>query len=481
MSKKLLLLVAVIVLALLLPSAVFAGPGGLAYSSGIQVVNLSSDTANIGLTYYNQDGSSLPPIVDSIAGNSSKTYFPIQAPVGFNGSLVVSSDKPITAIANTQANSGTIGAASTSFSSGATVVNLPLVMCNNAGYNTWFNIQNAGTGTASVNIQYTAGLFGADDSESANVEPGASQTFDQATGSSTVNCSTLAGGDGKFVGGATITSDEPVVATVMQLNSPDPHLLAYNGFTSGSQTVALPLVMANNPNSTGFFTGIQIQNTGASTAAVVVDYSPNNAGAFQPVNEVFNLAAGASKTILQAGASPGNGSANTWTGNRYVGGATVTADQDLVVIVNQILPKNAQVGTFGTAYEGFDPASGTENVAAPLIMANNPTSAGFFTGVQIMNVGGGACPAISMDYSPNLNGTFQPLTETINNLASGSSFTIIQAGNAGGNGSINTWIGHRYVGSAYISAPGCSVIAIVNEQVPLMGDGLYTYNGYNTP
>ena len=100
MNKKLLILVAAIALALLIPGAVMAqSPGGLSYTSGVQVVNLDSSTATIGLTYYNQDGSVAATAADTIAGNSSKTYFPIQAPTGFNGSLVVSSDKPITAIA----------------------------------------------------------------------------------------------------------------------------------------------------------------------------------------------------------------------------------------------------------------------------------------------------------------------------------------------------------------------------------------------
>ena len=49
------------------------------------------------------------------------------------------------------------GAATTSFSAGATEVNLPLVMCNNSGFDTWFNIQNAGASDATVTVTYTPG------------------------------------------------------------------------------------------------------------------------------------------------------------------------------------------------------------------------------------------------------------------------------------------------------------------------------------
>lgn len=462
MKKKMLILVAVIALALLIPGAVMAGPGGLAYTSGVQVVNLDAATANIGLTYYNQDGTVAATATDTIAGNSSKTYFPIQAPVGFNGSLVVSSDKPITAIANTVTTDFMYGAATTSFSAGSTAVNLPLIMCNNSGFNTWFNVQNTGASTATVTIDYTPGSAGASDSETVNIEPGAAMTFDQATGSSTVNCSTLGP---TFIGSAAISSNQPVVATVMQLGTGGFNILmGYNGFTTESTEVSLPLIMANN---SGYYTGMQIQNVGGGSTTATVDYGTNLVGAFVPADETCTLDPGESCTLIQSGGQ--------WGANKFVGSASVTASEDLVVIVNQVSLGSATKGPYGTAYEGFDPSSGTDGISAPLIMSNN---SGYYTGVQVMNVGGSSCD-VTIDYGPNSGGAFNPTTESFT-VAAGESWTVIQTGSSPANGGINNWGTNKYIGSAEIAGDGtCSLIAIVNEAASLKGDNFFTYVGYN--
>jgi hypothetical protein len=468
MKKKLLLLVALIAVVLLVPTlamAQTASPGGLAYTSGVQVVNLDAATATIGLTYYNQDGTTATAVGDTIAGNSSKTYFPIHAPVGFNGSLVVSSDKPITAIANTVTTDFKYGAATTSFSAGSTAVNLPLIMCNNSGFNTWFNIQNAGTSTASVTITYVPGTNGTGDSESTSIAPGAAKTFNQAPGSSTVNCDDI--GDPKFIGSATVTSNQPVVATVMQLNTSSfATLLGYNGFTgTGSTTVVAPLVMAQN---SGFFSGIQIQNVGNSSTTVTVDYAPNQVpNGFEPANDTCSgVASGGSCTLLQSGGQ--------WT-MQYIGSATITASEELVATINQISLGNPNSGPYGTSYEGFDPSAATDSISTPLIMSNN---SGYFTGIQVMNVGGGACASVVIDYGPNSGGAFNPVNESFA-LASGESHSVLQTGSPPANGGSNTWGTNKYIGSAQISAPGCTIVATVNELAIKKGDNFFTYIGFN--
>ncbi len=55
------------------------------YSAGIQVQNLSSSTANIVITFYDAAGATSGTTNDTIGGNSSKTYFPLNAvAAGFN-------------------------------------------------------------------------------------------------------------------------------------------------------------------------------------------------------------------------------------------------------------------------------------------------------------------------------------------------------------------------------------------------------------
>lgn len=453
--------------------AVSSAGAQLTYESGFQVANLSTtDTASIVITYYPQGTGSPVAVSDSIPAGESKTYFPIHSAAGdpFNGSVVVSSDQPVAAIANTLANSFAYGASTGGFSAGATSFSLPLIMCNNSGFNTWFNIQNAGSADASVTINYTAGLAGTSGSENATISPGRALTFDQASGSSTVNCDTLMGTDTMFVGSAAITSDQPVVATVMQVGTGSSQtLLGYNGFAAGSADVRVPLIMANNST---FFTGLQIQNAGTASANVTVDYSPNTASGStkELTDDTFTLAAGESKTILHNGDSPANGGSNSFSdGLAYIGGATITSDgEPLVAIVNQL-----GGGRWGTAYEGFNAGDATTDVSVPLLMANNSY---YFTGLQCANVGS-ASASVTVEFSPNTVGTIDPVDVTYT-LAAGASNTLLQNGSDG----TNDWdaIG-QYVGSASVTATGSEVVCIVNQlnTVSASGDTFFTYDGFS--
>ncbi len=474
--------------------------GGLTYSSGIQVVNNGTAKANIILTFYNPNGTSLV-FTDTIALNSSNTYFDTSMPGGlpanFKGSLVISSDQPVSAIANLTGTLGGyyFGASTTSFDAGATTFSLPLIMCNNGSFNTFYNVQNAGTTDAHITVNYTPGTAGVPASETATIKPGASASFDQATGSSTANCAgnvglgipKLADTTGKFVGSAKITSDVPVVATVMQLNnSTFKILMGYNGFADGSTSVNFPLIMSMNYQ---LYTGFMIQNTGVQSTTVTVTYSSNTVAnkSFTPAPDIFVLQPGQAVNRIQY-YMPGSSDPqyNAKWNQRYIGGATVTnsTGQKLVAIVNQVLPKSGGAG-WGSAYEGFDPTKATSKISAPLIMANNYK---WYTGIQIQNASGTTCPSISINYSTNTASSYQPTNESITNLGGGASITIIQNGLPPDNGSVNDFTPtqsdpKRYIGSAEISATGCQILAIINEAsytpTSTTGDYFFTYDGFN--
>ncbi len=409
----------------------------ITYSSGFQVQNLSAAVANIQIKYLDQTGTQVFAKTDAIPASSSKTYFPIDAPSPFNGSVIIESDQQVVAIVNTVGD-GTYFASTTGFSSGSTSTNLPLLMKGNAGFDTWFNVQNCGTVSTNVTVTYSNAT-----TETAAIAPGAAKTFDQAT-----NAALPAG----FVGSATVVSDgQPIVASVMQVGTGSTKaMLGYNSFSGGSTEIKAPLVMANNA---GFFTGIQVMNVGSAPTNVTITYGANTQGSLAPTPDTCpNLAVGQSCTQLQL-----NGQ---WS-STYVGGATITnsAAQNLVAIVNQL----SLVGQ-GTAYEGFNPASAPATVVAPLIMANN---AGFFTGVQVQNVGTGNCD-IAVNYGPNTAGAFTPANETFAGLTPGSSHTFLQTG--------ASWPA-TYVGSATIVGTGatCKVASIVNELAFGAGDLFMTY------
>jgi len=441
-----------ILLILALLAAFIVAPGasaqGITYTSGFQVQNLGSSTANIVVKYYNQDGSQ--PIADvstTVAAGSSKNFYPIDPPDGFNGSVVVEGDQPIVAIANTLGNSPQYQASTESFSAGATKVGLPLIMLDNNGYYTWFNVQNAGSADASVSVQYIPGSAGSAYSEGpVTIKPGAAHTFDQRGMDASLGA--------KFVGSAVVTSDQPVVATVMQVGDTYKNMLGYNGFTGGSTEVALPLVMANN---SGFFTGIQVQNVGTGSTTVTIDYGPDTSGSgFAPTNDSVTLAQNESHTFLQSGGQ--------WT-QKYIGSAKVTTTgEPIVAIVNQV---NLAAG-LGTAYNGFDPATATSNVSAPLIMSNN---SGYFTAVQVMNVGSSST-TVTGTYGPNTGGSTPPPGPETKTLAPDESVTWFQ--------NTPAWGTSKYIGSMTVAASGGGeIVMIVNELAPGSGkDNFMTYGAF---
>jgi hypothetical protein len=446
-TKKLNVLV-ILVLMLSLVVIAPASAQSITWTSGFQVQNLESTAANIVIKYFNQDGTQpIADVVDTVPANGSKTYYPIHAADGFNGSVVVESDQPIVAIANTLGNNPQYAASTEGISQGGNSVKLPLIMRGNAGYYTWFNVQNAGSTDASVSVSYVPGSAGNAHSEGPiTIKPGASHTFDQHD---VTQLGTT------FVGSAVVTSDQPIVATVMQVGETYKNMMGYNGFTQGSTTVSLPLVMSNN---NGYYTGFQVQNVGTSATTVTVSYGSNLAGSFAPVDETATLQPNESKTFFQ--------NAGQFLTPRYIGSATITASEPIVAIVNQVKMTGV---ILGTAYNGFDPSTATSKVSAPLIMANN---SGYYTGIQVMNVGS-AATNITVTYGPNTAGSYAPPAET-HTLQPGDSYNSIQ--NSGG------WTGNKYIGSLTVEAsPGTSqIVMIVNQVWPAApGDQFMTYDGFS--
>jgi len=408
------------------------------YTSGFQVQNLSSSTANITLTYYNQDGTVNTAPNDTIPANSSKTYYPIHPSGSFNGSVVVSSDQQVASVVNVLGSGTTnAGASYVGASQGGTSVSIPLLMKNNSGYNTWFNVQNTGSADASVTVNYsdgtTAGPY--------TIKPGAARTFDQSTES-----------HGATVFSAIVTSSQPVAVVVIEESTSV--MFAYSGFTGGTTNPVMPLVNANN---SGYVTGIQIQNIGSSATDVTVSYTPASAGT--ACTETQNIPAGQSKTFALAAFANGANS-NCVAGAKFVGSARVTGNstnQNLVAIVNQL-----KTGVNGEAYGGFDPAAATNKVVLPLVMDRNSN---WYTGFNVMNVGGAATTVTC---------TFSGTSYTINtgSLASGQAYNAIQNGQ----------IASGYVGSATCTAAnsGDKIVAVVNELNSVAaGDNLLVYEGIN--
>jgi len=450
--KKFVTLV-VVLLALAIPLSASA-QGGITYTAGFQLQNLSATPATVLIDFYDQAGNQPTgsSVQDTIPANGSKTYFPLNSvPAGFNGSAVVSSDQALASITNILGNNSQRGDSYGGFVAGAQTVNLPLIMKGNFGYNTWFNVQNTGTTDANVVVTYKPGTC----TETKTVKPNASQTFDQ----SATSC--LAAG---FVGAATVTSNTPVAVVVMEVGATN--LLAYGGFADASTNPIMPLVSSNYYKSG---TGIQIQNTGAQASSVTISFTPSNGFPGNACSETHNVPAGESVTFgytnsqLPAGCGgQGTGVSDTVNGG-FVGSAAVTANSTsmpLVAIVNQV----NRGGANASSYNAINPASATNKVSLPLIMDRN---FGYFTGFSIVNVGAQAT---------NINCTFtgSAVTVSANGVAPGAALTSVQ----------ENQLANGYVGSANCTATGgdAKIAGIVNELrggQPTTTDAQFTYPGFS--
>jgi len=458
-------------------------------TAGIQVQNLAATGATVSLQAIDQAGTVVKNFTDptQIPANSSRTYFPLDT-IGvtgpFNGSLIISSNQALAAIANITAVSGAnvpVAASYGGISGGAPSLTLPLIMKNNGArkFDTQFGVQNAGATDTTVTVKYIPASSGnAGCQQTAVVKPGASATFNQNSDANYTGCAGLAGADGRFVGSATVESTGSINLAAAVLQASQINLLAYTGFTSGqaSTSPVFPLINANN---NGNQTGIQIANLGTQSTDVTISYKASP-GTGTDCTEKQTIPAGASTTFaLSAFVNNSLGAnENCADGVRFVGAGTVTvnsANQPLVAVVNQT---NSSKGT-GSAYNSFNATTSTSKVSLPLIVDNNGKFK-LFTGISVVNVGNAAVN-ISCVYSTQNNNT--PAPSSASNVAPGSAL-VVNHNNAlrGANAS--------YVGSADCTATGSGetkIVGVVNQSPALLvaadgaaaGDRLLTYEGFS--
>lgn len=450
-------------LVILVLALVFSGvlAQKFSYISGVNIQNLSPDPSSLILTYYNAgmaDGSGgtqnmITGSID-IAGYGVKTFFPVHAPSGFNGSVVVSSGSPIAGVTNMSNTSLTVLGAYNARSNGSSTVYLPLLHKGNSGFDSWYSVQNTGSDLATVKIDYSSSGVGVD--RTITIAKNASVNVYQKD-------ETYHGTTKYFAG--TLTSTQPIVAVVMQESLSN--ILAYTGFGSGSKFPVMPIINMNNSN---YITGTQVYNLGNASTNVTISYSAGLAGT--NCTETRTVPA---KTMVVfttdvfMKVTPGV-TETCVNGQRFIGSGAVTTNsgnQDLAVLVNQLrIP-----GVNGSAYSGFDPTTATNTVFMPTIFDRN---AGWYTAFNLMNVGA-AKTYVKCTYA----GSAYTTNTGVNGLDVGKSVTVTQYNS----------IGDKYVGSSICKAytdttyttldPAGKIFTVVNELGTSGPDNLLSYEGIN--
>jgi len=310
------------------------GNGG--YNTTLHIQNATS-AANAVTVTFNGPGAPAPLIFNlqpngSIGVDATND----QITVGkFVGSVIVSGSGAIAVEVNQTNNA--ILFASTGSASGTTKLFAPLLMSNNGGVSTGFQVQNTGASPTTLTLTLTSSPSGVQfATDTAVVQPGQSKTWFPLPG-------TTIGGV-KFVGSGTVTTDNgmPLLGTVNELNLNVPGQgMAYNAFGSGTQSVQMPLIMFNNST---YFTGEQIQNVGTadSTVNLLINGTPVDGGHL--------IHPGASFTWFDTGNAAIYG--NTKVTSAIAMGSS-PSDQ-LVGIVNEITVPQTPNSDTSFAYEGFN-------------------------------------------------------------------------------------------------------------------------------
>jgi hypothetical protein len=480
----------------------------LPFFTSYQLVNLGNSPATITIDYYNASGqvvSGASKSFPSVGPGASVTVLQaVDDPNLGSGrfSVVVSSSQPVAAVVNQQLGQSGSTSSTPPFSSysgaasGATSVTIPVVMHNWFGYYTDVFIQNVGSGPANVTINYaptsigtcTTGASGQSDTVS-NLAQFASTMVSQVSKTSlgapsAPGCTSYTN---RFLGGATVTSNHPIVVVVNQ--NVQGKLFTYNGFTQGGTTLLAPAYMRNH---FGFYASITIANLHPTQDATVNLTYRSDSTLSSPANQTVTaqrvVPAGKSITIYDGpGATADQSDLDTvydLPSERFFGSIRLQSvnGQPIVAIVNQ--ESRSTAGGKAGAYNAMLTSEAATKISAPLIQS---AFFGYYTSLTVQTVDGGEatvniCYTSDGVYSSVKNTTKCYTHSTVNgflNRYEGPSATAAQSDLLDD----PAWLSggqRRFLGSATVEVvSGSKIVSFVNsESNNTSADAQYTYNTF---
>lgn len=472
-------------------------PTGTSWSTGIQVQNVGSATAQIVLTGY--DASGAATYTDSttganVAAGASVTYvtFPSGAS-SFNGAGVLSSDQPIVAIVNiNNASAGGYAAAQyqgVDSTKTGTSIRFPLVKNNFGSKCTTFFVQNAGSSAAVISANFSNGSTW---SSGSAVDPGDMVTIDPAAATPAVPSTAPYA--------LTVSSSQPLAGTVAEHFCTSATLLQSTRGFSGSDGDSKLLAPIYKNAFGSRSNGIQVQNIGGAAANITVTFAHSPLSSCQPSCSSFtqyqqSVPAGASvtfyrNTIVAASGGGATGSSGTPLPNASLAAATVSSNGTIVAIVNESydsLPAGI-VRQAATTYSAVPNNAAATRLAVPLTKEEfgNKT-----TGIQIQNAGG-VDANVKVTYTLNAGAASCQGTYVANNISvsPGASVTLFRQNVAGLPGG-GTWSGGNaikagcYGGAIIESTNSVPLVAIVNESdinpTPSLRQDIKNYEAFPLP
>jgi hypothetical protein len=273
-------------------------------------------------------GASSPAVqfTDTVLPGTSKTYdlgsssqFTSLAS-GFLGSIVVTGDKNLAVQSFVDFVGGSKAVYAFSgldAAAAASKLFAPLVRRAFAGATTGISIVNPNAAAVTVSISYKHNPASGDPGDYAqtvNIPGNSSAVAYQGTGPMPAN----------WLGSAVLDATGPIVAMVNDATATTSGAYNAPSAADAGKIVSVPLVR-NKQTSSQLTTGVQIMNVGSGTATVSITYKSSGGTSYGP--EVAAVPQYGSATFYQP--------AGPFPVGAY-GSATVTSDQNVVVIVNDI-------------------------------------------------------------------------------------------------------------------------------------------------
>ncbi len=271
-----------------IPAAAQSYPDPGTGSTYTELVNTTTDSTSVSITYYDQGGSSTVGPNRTIPGNGSTAIDPAssQLPQGYNGAGVVSSNKPLASTVNTQWTGGSGDGFQmgmyTGPSAGSSRICFPSLFKVDGAIIASFTVQNTGTASASINIDYYSRTGTHEGQYTDSIPQGAQHTYDLRTSSATVPNLTD-GWDGGAVVEVTNGQSVAGVGVVNQSGRSSTYNAADCESLSGETALAVTTQYrgynGSDPDDVSsyyLFSAINVQNLEGTPADVTWDYIPRD-------------------------------------------------------------------------------------------------------------------------------------------------------------------------------------------------------------
>lgn len=394
--------IGVLVGLLLIASFAWGAPPGQ-FTVDFNIQNMGTNPANIVVNFINPDGTSAGTKTFTEVAPGGSAYFNpafhtldggVSLPSGWWGSAIVNSSEPVSVIAtvaNDLPGSQYVSDAYVGIGEPSTLVFAPIVMAKLGPWNTRMAIQNTGSSSANVEIQFISGGTTVATQTISNLQPGASALVDQYDHPS------LSG----FNGSAVISATQPVAVAVDEYKVTGGLLVSYAALplSKASTTLYMPgYINAYGPWTTDF----TMINTGSSSASVQIQFTNG---------QVLNCSIPPNGSIyLNPAMNNYGGCTGGPLATNFYGAATVNSSQPLVIaynIANTLGPANLAIG-----YTAIPPSDVGTKIAVPLV--ENQYSGGLWTTTFSVQVVGGGTANLTLKYVGN-QGTFQYDNVIVNN------------------------------------------------------------------